>query len=142
MTGEYEDIIHLPHHVSIKHPHMTALARAAQFSPFAALAGYDAAVKETARLTDERLELDEYAISALSDRLQTIVDHIVEQPKLAITYFLPDKMKNGGSYITLTGVLRKVDKFNRLVILADGTTIPIEEIIAIEGEIFGTLNDL
>ena len=141
MTGEYDDIINLPHHVSIKHPHMTAINRAAQFSPFAALTGYDAAIKETARLTDERMELDEYSTNALSDRLQIIAARITEQPEIAITYFRPDTMKSGGSYVTATSAAKKIDEHKRIVIMTDGTTIPIDEIVGIEGAIFETFND-
>ena len=141
MTGEYDDIINLPHHVSIKHPHMTAIDRAAQFSPFAALPGYDAAIKETARLTDERLELDECSANALSDRLQIIAERIAEKPEIAITYFQPDRMKSGGSYVTATSTAKKIDEHKRILIMADGTTIPIDEMVGIEGAIFETLND-
>ena len=141
MTGEYDDIINLPHHVSMKRPHMTAIDRAAQFSPFAALTGYDAAVKETARLTDERVELDEYSANALSDRLQIIAERIAEQPEIAITYFQPDIMKSGGSYATATSAAKKIDEHKRIVIMTDRTTIPIDDIVSIEGAIFETLND-
>ncbi len=141
MTGLYDDIIHLPRHVSKTHPHMAAIDRAAQFSPFAALTGYDAAIKETARLTDERVELDENSTNALSDRLQIIAERIAEQPEIAITYFQPDIMKSGGSYITATSAAKKIDEHKRIVIMTDGTTIPIDEIVGIEGSIFDTLND-
>lgn len=141
MTGEYGDIINLPHHVSIKRPQMTAIDRAAQFSPFAALTGYDAAIKETARLTDERVELDEYSTNALNYRLQIMVERIAEQPEIAITYFQPDRMKSGGSYVTAAGAAKKIDEHKRIIIMADGTTIPIDEIVAIEGAIFEALND-
>jgi hypothetical protein len=141
MTGEYDNIINLPHHVSTKHPPMAAIGRAAQFSPFAALTGYDAAVKETARLTDERVELDEYSMNALSDRMQIVVERIGEQPEIAITYFQPDRMKSGGSYVTAASAIKKIDEYKRVVITTDGTTIPIDEIVAIEGAIFETLND-
>ena len=140
MTGEYGDIINLPHHVSIKRPRMTVIDRAAQFSPFAALTGYDAAIKETARLTDERLELDDYSANALSDRLQIIAERIAEQPEIAITYFQPDIRKSGGSYVTATSAVKKYDEHKRIVIMADGTTIPIDEIVGIEGAIFETLD--
>ncbi len=100
MNGTYDDIINLPYHVSATRPHMTAIDRAAQFPPFAALTGYDSAIKETARLTDERVELDEYAQDALSDRLQIIADRIKEHPEIAIIYFQPDARKNGGAYVT------------------------------------------
>jgi len=136
MTREYDDIINLPHHVSATRPHMTAINRAAQFSPFAALTGYDAAIKETARLTDERVELDEYTKDILNDRLQIIADWIKEHPEIAITYFQPDAKKNGGAYVTATGTAKKIDIYERVVIMTDGMVIPIDEIISIEGQIF------
>ena len=141
MTGEYDDIINLPHHVSKKRPPMAAMGRAAQFSPFAALTGYDAAIKETARLTDEKVELDEYSTNALRDRLLIIAERIAEQPEIAITYFQPDIMKSGGFYMTATSAAKKIDEYKRIVIMTDGTTIPIDEIVVIEGTIFRTLND-
>lgn len=142
MSEDYDDIIHLPHHTSIWHPRMAVPARAAQFAPFAALAGYDAAVEETARLTCERPELDEYVVNALSVRLQILTEHLAERPEITITYFLPDHMKNGGAYVTLAGVPRKVEEFSRLVILTDGTAIPFADIVAIEGSLFAALNCL
>lgn len=141
MTGTYDDIIHLPHHVSKKHPPMPAISRAAQFSPFAALSGYDAFIKETARLTDERMELDESTKIALSDRLQTIVGQIGEHPEITITYFEPDTMKNGGAYVTAVGVAKKIDEYERVVVMTDGTVIPIDEILSIDGRMFNTLWD-
>lgn len=139
MTGEYDDIIHLPRHVSAKRPHMTAMDRAAQFSPFAALTGYDAAIKETARLTNERIELDEYMKGALSDRLQSIADRIKEHPEIAVSYFQPDAKKNGGAYVTAVGTVKKIDVFERIVVMANGTLIPFDEIISIDGQIFETM---
>ena len=139
MTAAYDDIINLPHHVSATRPHMTAIDRAAQFSPFAALTGYDAAVKETARLTDERIELDESTKHALSDRLQIIADRMKEHPEIAITYFQPDAKKNGGAYVTAAGTAKKIDKYERVVVMTDGTLIPIDEIISIDGQIFETI---
>jgi uncharacterized protein (UPF0248 family) len=136
MTGTYDDIINLPHHVSATHPHMTAIDRAAQFSPFAALTGYDSAIKETARLTGKRVELDEDVKDALSDRLQIIVDRIKEHPKIAITYFQPDAKKNGGAYVTAVSPAKKIDEYERVIVMTDGKTIPIDEIISIDGQIF------
>ena len=141
MTGAYDDIINLPRHVSTKRPHMAAIDRAAQFSPFAALTGYDAAIKETARLTDERVELDEYMKDALRDKLQIIADRIKEHPEIAITYFQPDGKKNGGTYVTSSSTAKKIDEYERVVIMADGTAIPIDEIINIDGQIFETICD-
>ncbi|RCX17183.1 hypothetical protein DFR58_10877 [Anaerobacterium chartisolvens] len=136
MTRTYDDIINLSHHVSATRPHMTAIDRAAQFSPFAALTGYDASIKETARLTDERVKLDEYVKDALSDRLQIIADRIKEHPEIAITYFQPDAKKSGGAYVTAISTAKKIDKYERVVVITDGTAIPIDEIISIDGQIF------
>ncbi|HOG02081.1 MAG TPA: hypothetical protein PKW41_12110 [Clostridia bacterium] len=141
MTGAYDDIISLPRHVSATRPHMAVADRAAQFSPFAALTGYDAAIKETARLTDERIELDEYMKGALSDRLQIIADRMNEHPEISITYFQPDVKKEGGSYVTAIGAAKKIDEFERVVRMADGTAIPIDEIISIDGQIFEAMYD-
>ena len=138
MTGKYDDIIHLPHHVSKTRPRMISIGRAAQFSPFAALTGYDTAVKETARLTDERVELDEYMKDALSHKLQIIEERLEEYPEITITYFQPDAKKNGGAYVTANNTVKKVEKYERVVIMTDGTVIPIDEIISIDGQIFET----
>lgn len=139
MTREYDDIINLPHHVSTTRPHMSDINRAAQFSPFAALTGYDAAIKETGRLTEERVELDEYTKEHLNDRLQIIADQLKEHPEIAVTYFQPDAKKDGGAYITASGTAKKIDIYERVIIMTDDTTIPIYEIIGIEGQIFETM---
>lgn len=115
---------------------MTAIDRAAQFSPFAALTGYEAAIKETARLTDERVELDEYAKDALREKLQIITDRIKEHPEITITYFQPDAKKKGGAYVTAVGSAKKIDEYERVVVMTDGTVIPIDETISIDGQIF------
>lgn len=112
------------------------LNRAAQFSPFAALTGYDAAVKETARLTDEKLELDEYAKSILSDKLQILAEHVDDLPEVMFTYFVPDKKKSGGAYVSVTGRIREIDEYERIVVLEDGTKIPIHQIYEIESALF------
>lgn len=136
MTREYDEIINLPHYVSATHPRMIAINRAAQFSPFAALTGYETAIKETARLTDERGELDEYTKEILNDRMQTLSNQLKEHPEIAITHFRPDTKKDGGAYITTTGTAKKIDIYERVVIMNDGTAIHIDEIISIEGQIF------
>lgn len=141
MTGIYDDIIHLPHHVSRARPGMTASNRAAQFSPFAALTGYDAAIKETARLTDKKIELDECRKDALSDRLQIIADRIKEHPELTIVYFQPDAKKKGGAYLTAVGSAKKIGEYERVVLMTDGTAIPMDEIISIDGQLFETVCD-
>lgn len=136
MTTKYDDIIHLPRHVSATRPRMSSSDRAAQFSPFAALTGHGAAVKETARLTDKRIELDEGIKDNLSHRMQIVSDSIKEQPEISITYFKPDERKNGGEYVTAISSVKKIDKHKRVVVMIDGTLIPIDEIISIDGEIF------
>ncbi len=134
--NEYEDIIHLPHHVSKKHPQMSMSERAAQFSPFAALTGYDAAVEETARLTDRRIELDEYELQHLDERIRKIAEHLEEHPEVSITYFLPDARKAGGEYISVSGSVKKIDHYEHKIILMDGTLIPIHQVIEIDGGLF------
>lgn len=141
MSKNYDDIIHLSRHVSKTRPKMSAIDRAAQFAPFAALTGYDSAVKETARQTDGRVELDESMKNDLSDRLQIITERIKEQPKISITYFQPDSKKKGGAYLTVIGIVKKIDEFERVVIMTDGRSISIDEIFSIEGQIFEVLCD-
>lgn len=128
MTGPYDDILHLPHPVSRKHPRMAVTDRAAQFSPFAALTGYDDAVREAARLTDRRLELDEYEQQALNDRLQQILGRLPKQPVVRITYFRPDSCKKGGAYVTVNGIIKRLDTVEREIRMVDGTRIPLEDI--------------
>lgn len=134
MKDTYEDILHLPHPVSPTRPQMPLADRAAQFSPFAALTGHGAAIRETARLTDTRLELDEDYKAALAAKLNQLQEVLSEHPRVAITYFLPDAQKEGGAYVTVTGALKKVDDFARQVVLKDGTRIPIGEILEIESD--------
>ena len=129
---KYDDIIHLPHHASPTRPRMSIIDRAAQFSPFAALTGYDAAVKETARLTDERIELDESRQIILNEKLLMVAERMREHPVVTITYFLPDERKAGGSYVNVTDNVKKIDEYERMVIMAEGTRIPIEQIYEIE----------
>lgn len=128
----YEDIIHLPHHVSTVHPRMAISDRAAQFSPFAALTGYGYAIQETARLTDEFSDLDEHVKGALDEALGFVQEHIREQPVVTITYFQPDGQKDGGSYLAVTGAVKKVDTFGRKIILADKTAVPMEYVIGLD----------
>lgn len=136
MTDSYDDIIHLPRPVSKTRPRMAPIARAAQFSPFAVLTGYEAAIQETARLTDARVELDESMQETLRARLQIIEERIKESPKVTITYFQPDPKKTGGAYIKVCGHVRKVDEYERILVLGGGQEIPIDEIIDIQGELF------
>ena len=132
----YEDIINLPHHVSKTRPQMSMIDRAAQFSPFAALTGYDAAIKETGRLTDEKIEMDEDRKAALDMKQAYLIEMIDEQPEISITYFLPDAKKSGGAYVTVTGNLKRFDEYERLLILTDGKKIPMDDIADIESDLF------
>lgn len=136
MRNQYEDIINLPHHVSKKRPQMPIEDRAAQFSPFAALVGYDAAIQETQRLTEERTDLDEGVLEGLNSRFQILMEHLKEQPHISITYFKPDERKAGGSYVTVIGELKKVLEEEQQLLLKDGTKIPIQEITKLEGDLF------
>ena len=134
--GNYDDIIDLPHHVSETHPPMSRADRAAQFSPFAALTGYDAAVRETDRVTERRIELDEGVKAELNARLNCILEHLSEHPQVSITYFMPDEKKSGGAYRTVTGAVRKLDSFAKTLTLVDGTVVPMEEMVHVEGNLF------
>lgn len=108
MSGPYDNIIHLPHPTSPKHPRMPMADRAAQFSPFAALAGHGNAIAETTRLTDRRIELEEDDRAELDRRLSILVEHIQEQPEVTVVWFLPDEKKAGGQYVTTAGQLKKL----------------------------------
>ena len=136
MNTPYDDILPLPHHVSERHPPMSWLDRAAQFSPFAALTGYEAAVEETARLTDRRIELDEGEKEAIDQRLTLLQEHLPEPTEVTITYFVPDKKKTGGAYVSVSGMVKKIDDYERAVILCEGTSIPIDDIFHINGKLF------
>ncbi|MBT9135344.1 MAG: hypothetical protein DDT34_00395 [Firmicutes bacterium] len=141
MMNPYDDIINLPRHTSKSRPHMSAHDRAAQFSPFAALTGYDSAITETGRLTDNKVELDEYSKADLNEKLSKINGQIDEQPQVSITYFRPDKKKAGGTYITATGVVKKINPYERTVVMQDATMIPMDDISEIDGAMFGTFKD-
>ena len=134
--NKYDDIINLPRHVSKKHPQMSVEERAAQFAPFAALVGYEDEVEETARITEKRIELNEEEKKILDTKLQMLNEQIKVQiyPNITIMYFIPDLKKDGGKYIKVSGVIKKVDEFKQLIILDDKTEIPIKDIIKILGE--------
>ena len=136
MTGPYDDIINLPRPVSKTRPRMPLMNRAAQFAPFAALAGYDTAIQGTARVTEDKIELDQSAKDAISKRLQLVAERLKENPVISITFFQPDQMKAGGCYLTRIGQVKKVYEYERIIVMTDGTRIPMDEIISIEGRIF------
>ena len=131
----YEDIINLPHHTSKKYPRMSLEARSAQFAPFAALTGYDEVLIETARLTNERIEIDETIKVIIDSKLQIIKEHIKEMPLITFMYFVPDTKKDGGKYVTVTGNVKKIDEYRNGIVLENKTEIPIDEIIDINGDI-------
>ena len=136
----YEDIINLPHHVSPKRPQMSMQDRAAQFSPFAALTGYEDAIKETGRLTDVEIELSDEDRELLDQKQQYLQEHIGDRPEITITYFVPDEKKSGGAYISISGRMKRVDEYARQFVLTDGKKIPLDDIIDIRSDCFhGTL---
>ena len=139
MKSKYDEIMGRPHHVTKTRPQMPMSDRAAQFAPFAALTGYDSAIKETGRLTDERIELDEEALTALDMKYQLLMDALNEAPKVTITYFQPDERKAGGKYVSAVGVVRKVDDFERRITMQDGAKIPMDDVLSIDGELFSSL---
>ena len=130
--GKYDDIINLPHYEPKHHPRMSMYSRAAQFAPFAALTGYDEQVKETARLTDDRLDLDDEVKAILDAKLQEIQDNISSKPQVTITYFIADARKDGGKYVTVTNNIKKIDEYKQAIILVDATEIPIIDVVKIE----------
>lgn len=132
MSGKYDEIIALPHHVSEKHPQMSMHDRAAQFSPFAALTGFDAEVAEAGRLTDKKIELSDGEMESINRALRVLAEHIEEQPEVVITRFLPDPRKSGGAYITVTGSVHRIDELEGKLVLMDRTEIPIEDILHID----------
>ena len=138
----YKDIINLPHHVSKKHPQMPAMNRAAQFAPFAALTGHGAAIAETARQTDSFMELDEDQKEQLDRQLGLIQRNLGQKPAIEATYFQPDARKAGGAYATAAGRIRKVDFYERMLVMEDGTEVPMKAVVGMEGEVFSDLEEL
>lgn len=139
MSGPYDDIIHLPHHVSDKHPQMPMADRAAQFMPFRALTGYEDALTETARLTEDQAELDEDALGGLDARLRIVAEHLADRPEITVTWFRPDGKKAGGAYVSVTGWVKKIDTYERVLVMHDSTKIPIDNILGLTGEILEAL---
>jgi hypothetical protein len=131
-SESYDDIINLPHHVSATRTHMKREDRAAQFSPFAALTGHGAAIRETARLTDQKLDLDENEKAFLDEKLSILVERIENHPTVTVTYFVPDEQKDGGSYTTVTGQLKRIEPIERELLLDDGRRIKMDDVIWIE----------
>lgn len=136
MSGKYDDIIHLPHPTSKKYPRMSVRDRAAIFSPFSALSGHGTAIAETARLTDQRMELNEDAKVELDRRQAVLLEHIGEQPEVTVTWFRPDDRKEGGIYVTTVGRAKKIDEFKRILSMVSGQKIVLDDIVQIESQLF------
>ena len=135
----YDDIIEMDHHISKKHPQMSLYARSAQFAPFAALTGYEDAVKETGREVGERIDIDDELKNILETKIQILTEKINKKVETTFTYFLPDLTKNGGEYISVTGIVKKIDSYNQKIILEDNTEIFVNDIIDISGELFNII---
>ncbi len=127
MKTPYDDIIHLPHHVSRNHPQMPHRDRSAQFAPFAALTGYEAALGETARQTAERRELDPQEAEELNCRLAALIARLPERPEVTVEYFVPDDRKAGGAYVTVTGRVQHISVPERTLVMEDGAVIPLDD---------------
>lgn len=134
--GKYDDLLHLPHPVSRRHPPMSAMDRAAQFSPFSALTGYEAVIQEAGRLTDSRAELTEYSRDVLDQKQRLLLEAAPAHPEITVTYFVPDSRKQGGTYGTLRGNLKKIDLCRRAMVMLDGTEIPLDDIVDIQSDLF------
>ena len=135
----YEDIVNLPPHISKRYPQPSMMDRAARFAPFAAITGYEEMVLEEARVTEERIDLDEGALSLLNEKLNMIQEFLDEEPEVTITYFEPDKRKSGGAYVSITGTVKRIDEYEHLVLMTDGKKISINEIYDLQGELFYSL---
>ncbi len=140
-SHKYDDIINLPHPTSKNHPRMKNIERAAQFSPFAALTGYDSAIKETARITEAHIELDENEKARLNCQIRLLLEKLPTNPFVAITYYVPDSRKDGGAYQTVSGNIKKIDTCERFIVLCDETKIPIDEVIQFESDLFNASYD-
>ena len=136
MKHSYNDILHLPHHVSQNHPQMSMRDRAAQFSPFAALTGYDDAIDETGRLTEPKRELSEQEQVELNLRLNIFALKLKDNPEIRIEYFVPDEQKSGGAYVIISGKIAKLSLSDRTIVMEDGSAIRMDDIVGIAGTIF------
>ena len=141
MSSAYDDPLNLPHHTSAVQPAMPMQNRAAQFAPFAALVGYDALIRETARLTDQKVELDESVKAELNEKLRLLLELLPQQPEVTITYFQPDIRKAGGAYRTTNGIVRKFLHSENLLVMMDGSKIPVDAIAALNSSFFSALDE-
>ncbi len=132
----YDHMLTMPHHRSKKYKHMSMPERAAQFGAFRALTGYEAAISETGRLTDKKIELDEYEKSELDFKLMYICGHISDEPEVTITYFVPDEKKSGGEYLEHIGRIKKILYYEKKLVFCDGREVYIDNIRKITGKLF------
>ena len=137
--NKYQAIINLPHHQSSTRKRMSNYDRVAQFAPFATLTGHDEAIKETARLTDDYMEMGEDRLGELSAKIQLLIDNLSEQSEITVVYFIPDERKSGGSYAEKTGIVRIIDEYERKLVFYDGDKILIDRVTDFKGEIFSQL---
>lgn len=134
--AKYDDIIHLPRHVSASHPPMSLHDRAAQFSPFAALTGHAGAVRETARHTQERMELSEDERAELDEKIRMIQECMDAHPEISVTYFQPDQRKKGGAYVEAVGSIKKIDGYEQVIVMEGGKRIPMGQVAGLDGDLF------
>ncbi len=139
MNHKYDEIINLPHHVSKTHPQMPMQDRAAQFAPFAALSGYDEAIRETGRLTEDKIEPGENCLNELNRKILWLCEHINECPEITFTYFQADARKTGGKYLRITGRIKKMDTFERTILLQNGAKLSLDSILDMDSEIFAQM---
>lgn len=137
-SSRYEDMLELPHHISRERPRMAMEERAAQFSPFAALTGYGDAIRETGRLTERQLELEPDVKDRLNEKLRLLMELPSPRPEVSIVYFLPDEKKEGGSYVSVRGRVKKVDENSRQIVLENGGRIPLAAVMELDGDIFSS----
>ena len=135
----YDDIINLPRHISKVHPEASMADRAARFSPFAAISGYEDMVREAARVTEECIEITEAEKAILNEQLNMIAEFLSDEPEVTITHFVPDKKKSGGAYISITGVVKRIDELKRIVVMKNNKKIKIDDIYALDSTLFHSL---
>ena len=129
---KYDDIIELPHHQSVRHPHLSMAKRSAQFASFAALKGFEEEIAETARVTDDRIVLDEDEIQQIDEILQYVQCNIGDGLQITVTYFVPDKYKSGGSYVQKTGTVKRIDTVQQVLTFSDSSQITVSDIVGIQ----------
>ncbi len=137
---DYSDIIDLPHHVSKNRMPMSLYNRAAQFAPFAALRGYEEAIAETARQTDQKVSLSDNQIDDIDFKMQILEKHLDEKNEVTIQYFQKDKRKEGGTYLTMTSIIKKFDYYHQTIILMNGKIIHFDDIVALSSPLFSKMD--